>query len=248
MIEFLHRLLGLSKPYRLRLALGIAFGFLSGLVDPLLMLVIPLVGLVVFTGEGADSAETVLKNLSPWLQTVAHTIAAWFTQSGSSPTAAVKILVILLIPLMFILRGLFTYLNVYCLQWVAIRAITDLRTRLFAHLQNLSVGFFVQSRTGDLMSRINSDTISLQNTITAPLAVVVKDPVTVMGCLIVLLIFGRQAHAGHIADFSRLSHPHRHLQPQSAQIQRHHPKQLLRTVNRDARILHRQPHHQGLQP
>jgi subfamily B ATP-binding cassette protein MsbA len=100
----------------------------------------------------------------------------------------VKILVILLIPSMFILRGLLSYLNVYCLQWVAIRAITDLRTRLFAHLQNLSVGFFVQSRTGDLMSRINADTSALQNTITAPLAVVVKDPVTVIGCIIGLLI------------------------------------------------------------
>jgi subfamily B ATP-binding cassette protein MsbA len=187
MIEFLHRLLGLSKPYRLRLVLGIAFGFLSGLVDPLLMLVIPLVGLVVFTGDGANGAETVLQNMSPKLQTAAHTIAAWFTQSGSSPAAGVKILVILLIPLMFILRGLFTYLNVYCLQWVAIRAITDLRTRLFTHLQNLSVGFFVRSRTGDLMSRINSDTISLQNTITAPLAMVVKDPVTVIGCVLGLL-------------------------------------------------------------
>jgi subfamily B ATP-binding cassette protein MsbA len=188
MIEFFHRLLGLSKPYRLRLVLGIAFGFLSGLVDPLLMLVIPLVGLVVFTGAGADSAMAVLKNMSPRLQTIAGTIAAWFSQSGSSPAAGVKILVILLIPSMFILRGLLSYLNVYCLQWVAIRAITDLRTRLFAHLQNLSVGFFVQSRTGDLMSRINADTSALQNTITAPLAVVVKDPVTVIGCIIGLLI------------------------------------------------------------
>ena len=187
MIEFLHRLLSLARPYRLRLALGIVFGFLSGLVDPLLMLVIPLVGLVVFTGEGANGAETVLKNMSPRLQIIAHSIAAWFSPSGSSPAATVKILVILLIPLMFILRGLFSYLNVYCLQWVAIRAITDLRTRLFAHLQNLSVGFFVQSRTGDLMSRINSDTSALQNTITAPLAVVVKDPVTVIGCVIGLL-------------------------------------------------------------
>jgi len=37
------------------------------------------------------------------------------------------------------------------------------------------------------MSRINADTSALQNTITAPLAIVVKDPVTVIGCLIVLL-------------------------------------------------------------
>jgi subfamily B ATP-binding cassette protein MsbA len=189
MAEFLHQLLNLSKPYRLRLVLGIVFGFLSGFVDPLLMLVIPVVGLVVFTGAGADSAAAVLKNLSPRLQTVANTIVLWFPHSESSSAATIKILVILLVPFMFILRGLLSYLNVYCLQWVAIRAITDLRTRLFAHLQNLSVGFFAQSSTGDLMSRINMDTSALQNTITAPLAVVVKDPVTVIGMVVSLFLF-----------------------------------------------------------
>jgi subfamily B ATP-binding cassette protein MsbA len=187
MIEFLRRLLNMAKPFRLRLSLGVLFGFLSGLVDPLLVLIIPLVGLVVLSGTGADNAENVLKNLSPRLQAIADTVAAWFSQPGTSPAAVVKILVILLLPLMFILRGLLSYLNVYCLQWVAVRAITDLRTRLFAHLQNLSVGFFARSNTGDLMSRINSDTMSLQNTITGTLATVVKDPVTVVGCVIVLL-------------------------------------------------------------
>jgi subfamily B ATP-binding cassette protein MsbA len=187
MNEFLHRLLNLAKPYRLRLVLGVVFGFFSGLVDPLLVLVIPLVGLVVLSGTGADGAETVLKNLSPRLQAIADTVAAWFSHPGTSPAAVVKILVILLVPFMFILRGLLSYLNVYCLQWVATHAITDLRTRLFAHLQNLSVGFFARSNTGDLMSRINSDTMSLQNTITGTLASVVKDPVTVIGCVIVLL-------------------------------------------------------------
>jgi subfamily B ATP-binding cassette protein MsbA len=187
MSEFLHRLLNLAKPYRLRLSLGVLFGFLSGLVDPLLVLVIPLVGLVVLSGTGADNAETVLKNLSPRLQTIADTVAAWFSQPGTSPAAVVKVLVILLVPFMFILRGLLSYLNVYCLQWVAVRAITDLRTRLFAHLQNLSVGFFANSNTGDLMSRINADTGALQNTITGTLASAVKDPVTVIGCVVVLL-------------------------------------------------------------
>jgi subfamily B ATP-binding cassette protein MsbA len=192
--------------------------------------------------------STVLKNLSPRLQTIADTVAAWFSQSGSSPAAAVKILVILLVPLMFILRGLLSYLNVYCLQWVAVRAITDLRTRLFAHLQNLSVGFFARSNTGDLMSRINADTSALQNTITAPLAVVVKDPVTVIGCIIGLLILDAKLMLVIALIFPVCLIPIIILQPQGAQIQRRHPKQLLRAVNGDARILHRQPHHQGLQP
>jgi subfamily B ATP-binding cassette protein MsbA len=189
MIEFLHRLLNLSKPYRLRLVLGVVFGFFSGLVEPLLVLIVPVVGLVVFTGAGADSAAAWLKNAPHWVQTIADTIASRFPHSESSSAATMKILVILLVPFMFILRGLLSYLNVYCLQWVAVRAITDLRVRLFAHLQNLSVGFFARSNTGDLMSRINSDTMSLQNTITAPLAVVVKDPVTVIGMVGALFLY-----------------------------------------------------------
>jgi len=179
MIEFFRRLFNLAKPYWPRLVLGIVFGFLGGLVEPLLVLLVPLVGRVVFAG--ADAANgSLLNNLSPKWQAYVDDFVSLFSASGTSPAATMKILAISLVPLVFILRGVFSYLNVYCLQWAATRAITDLRIRLFAHLQNLSVGFFARSNTGDLMSRINSDTMALQNTITGTLAVIVKDPVTVI--------------------------------------------------------------------
>jgi len=41
----------------------------------------------------------------------------------------------------------------------------DLRTKLFGHLQNLSLGFFSHARTGDLISRITNDTQILHNVI-----------------------------------------------------------------------------------
>jgi ABC-type multidrug transport system fused ATPase/permease subunit len=71
MIEFLHRLLNLAKPYWSRLVLGIVFGFLSGLVEPLMLLLVPLVGRVVFAGAARQQRSTFLKNLSPKLQTIA---------------------------------------------------------------------------------------------------------------------------------------------------------------------------------
>ena len=180
MIQFFRRLFDLAKPYWARLVLGIVFGFLGGMVEPMVLLLVPLVGSVVFAGTGDNSASNFLKNLSPKLQAIADHVVHWFTASGASPGTGLKILAVSLLPLVFILRGLFGYLNVYCLQWAAVRAITDLRTRLFAHLQNLSVGFFTKSNTGDLMSRINADTMALQTTITGTLAVIVKDPVTVL--------------------------------------------------------------------
>ena len=46
----------------------------------------------------------------------------------------------------------------YTLAWVAERIAGDLRTAAFAHLQKLSLEFFGGKRTGDLISRLGSDT------------------------------------------------------------------------------------------
>jgi len=60
----------------------------------------------------------------------------------------------------------------------------DIRTRLFAHLQNLSLGFFNQASTGDLIARTTNDTQVLYGIIGGSFASAVKDPVTIV-CLIV---------------------------------------------------------------
>jgi subfamily B ATP-binding cassette protein MsbA len=91
------------------------------------------------------------------------------------------------IPVIILLRGLFSYLNVYCLQWAAIRAIADLRVRLFEHLINLPAGFFSRANTGELMSRIMNDTGALQSILSFATANLVKDPVTLIALLGYLL-------------------------------------------------------------
>ena len=51
----------------------------------------------------------------------------------------------------------------YVSAWVSERVSADLRQRTYAHLQQLSLEFFGAKRTGDLMSRISSDTDRLCN-------------------------------------------------------------------------------------
>jgi ATP-binding cassette subfamily B protein len=51
----------------------------------------------------------------------------------------------------------------YVLAWVSERIAADLRTQTYAHLQKLSVEFFGGKRTGDLMSRVSSDTDRINN-------------------------------------------------------------------------------------
>ncbi len=97
------------------------------------------------------------------------------------------IALIALIPLVILLRGLFSYLNIYLLQWVSIRAINDLRSRLFAHIMSMPAAFFSRSHTGELMARVNADTATLQNIISNGTTVMVKDPVTLVSMLFYLL-------------------------------------------------------------
>ena len=73
---------------------------------------------------------------------------SWFHLTDDGSTAW-KIIAIASIPLAIFLRGAFTYLNNYCLQWVGARALARLRNQLFAHINTLSLGFFHQTSTGE---------------------------------------------------------------------------------------------------
>jgi ATP-binding cassette subfamily B protein len=53
---------------------------------------------------------------------------------------------------------LLTWARTYVLAWVSERVAADLRNRTYSHMQRLSLEFFGGKRTGDLMSRISTDT------------------------------------------------------------------------------------------
>lgn len=96
------------------------------------------------------------------------------------------VLVISSIPVAMLLRGLFTYLNVYLMNWVSVRAVADLRARLFTHLMDLSASFFNRVSTGELMSRL-TEVNGLHQPISQAMVVLIKEPVTLAGLTTFLL-------------------------------------------------------------
>ena len=123
------------------------------------------------------------------------------------------------IPAIMFLRGLFGYLNVYCLQWVSSRTIADLRTRLFAHLLNLSAGFYTENSSGQLISRVMNDTGSLQNILSGATSVIVRDPITLISALCHFALATAEAHVDFDDRAAIVHDSHRHFQPQSPPLQ-----------------------------
>ncbi|MBC7821335.1 MAG: ABC transporter ATP-binding protein [Planctomycetaceae bacterium] len=57
-----------------------------------------------------------------------------------------------------VISWLVSWWRIYVLAWVSERVAADLRNQTYAHLQRLSLEFFGGKRTGDLISRIDTDT------------------------------------------------------------------------------------------
>ena len=65
--------------------------------------------------------------------------------------------------------------------------ILDLRAALYAHLQRMSLRFFTGNKTGELMSRLNSDVIGAQSAVTNTLVEVTTNVISVAGTLAIML-------------------------------------------------------------
>ncbi|MGZ4975041.1 MAG: ABC transporter ATP-binding protein, partial [Limisphaerales bacterium] len=87
---------------------------------------------------------------------------------------------LLLLPFLVAIRGAVGYLSTYCLSWVSERAINDLRVDILAKLNTLSLDFYHRSKTGDLLQRVNSDTIALQQALSLGFSDLVKEPITIV--------------------------------------------------------------------
>lgn len=186
MLSFLFKVWGLARPYRVRMILGIVAGILGGLIEPLMIANVTFVYGLVFPSAQAASLHGRLERAPAWLQDwLLAAQDALRTGVREHPWAVAAL--VGTIPAVMFLRGLFTYLNNYLMQWAAVRAVTDLRVRLFSHLVNLSAGFFSRSSSGELISRVMSDTAALQNTLSNTTTTIVKDPVTLLSLLAYLL-------------------------------------------------------------
>lgn len=110
----------------------------------------------------------------------------------------IKLLTILaIIPLIFTLRALGTFLNAYLMAFAGMHVLESLRLDVFKKLQSLPLFFFQKNRTGDLMARVIGDTDKLQTALVSIVNSLIKEPATLM-CAFGALIYFSLKHENAI--------------------------------------------------
>lgn len=81
-----------------------------------------------------------------------------------------------------------TYIRFYLISWLGERVSADIRTAVFNHVVGLHPAFFETNRSGDIMSRLTSDTTLLQSIIGSSVSIALRSAISFTGALIMLLI------------------------------------------------------------
>ncbi|HTI72281.1 MAG TPA: ABC transporter transmembrane domain-containing protein [Candidatus Limnocylindria bacterium] len=192
---FLERLWKLAKPYRGRLFAGILAGIVAGLMEPIMIGTVSVVYGVIFPTEASKIAPHGASGIGHTIPLIAHAqeeieiFRKHLTEQLSHQGKGAIFALIALIPLVLLIRGIVGYLNTYFLSWVSVKAVTDLRSNLFEHLLSLPIGFFNRASSGELVSRVATDTYFLHSILSQTAAVVVRDPVTLL-CFATWLLIG----------------------------------------------------------
>ena len=92
--------------------------------------------------------------------------------------------IIVAILVIFAIRGVTTFGHRYLMGFIGQRVITDLRARLFAHLQKLSISYYDRRRTGEIMSNLTNDIQALQAAIVDNFIILVQESAIFVGSFI----------------------------------------------------------------
>ena len=100
---------------------------------------------------------------------------------------AVLVAVCSLLPLVFAIRGIGTFFNVYWISIVSMKVLEEIRLDAFSKLQTLPLSFIDRQKRGDLISRLINDAANVQGGLVIAANDIIKQPLTLLTALAFLV-------------------------------------------------------------
>jgi ATP-binding cassette subfamily B protein len=81
-----------------------------------------------------------------------------------------------------------TWARFYLISWLGERVIADIRRKVFSHLLTLSPAWFEQTRTGEMISRLTTDTALLEQIVGTSVSMALRNGLLGAGALVMLML------------------------------------------------------------
>ncbi len=117
-------------------------------------------------------------------QGLRHLVDSGF--AGGDPGALDRAL-LLLVGLAWVM-SVGTFIRFYLVSWVGERVVADLRDAVFERVLRLHPGFFEVTRTGEILSRLTTDTTLLQSIIGSSASMALRNGLNLVGGVVMMLV------------------------------------------------------------
>jgi subfamily B ATP-binding cassette protein MsbA len=89
--------------------------------------------------------------------------------------------------LVYFLKGIAYYGKSYLVAYVSQKSVRDIRNDLYSHLHNLSLNFYSQNKTGDILSRVTNDVQQLESSMISTTVGSIDKVFTLVGGILYLV-------------------------------------------------------------
>jgi ATP-binding cassette subfamily B protein len=95
---------------------------------------------------------------------------------------------LLLLLALSLIMAIGTFARFYFVSWLGERVVADLRKAVFNRILSLHLGFFETTKTGEILSRLTTDTTLLQTVIGSSASVALRNAINLVGGVVMLFI------------------------------------------------------------
>ena len=188
-MSYFFKILRFGIPYRRYAFLNVFFNIFYALFSALAYIaMIPMMQILFGTTKKIYIKPTFqgLSNIKSFLEDFFNYKV---TQYLEEDIGSALLFVIGMIIILFFLKNIFNYLAMFFITFLRNGVLKDIRNSLYKKTTTLPLDFFSEKKKGDLMARISSDVLELQNSFLSILELIVRDPLTIIFSFIVMFSF-----------------------------------------------------------
>jgi subfamily B ATP-binding cassette protein MsbA len=180
----LRHVLGYKKEFILNVFFSILYAFFSAVAFLSLMPMLE----VLFNGSKKITVKPLLANS----ESLGNFIENWLnfqvsSYSGNDNQKAILFVVGIVIVLFF-LKNVASYFALFFSTIIRNRVIKDLKESVYNKIIVLPIDYFSKNKKGDLIARMSSDVMELQNSFLSIIEILIRDPLTILFTLSAMFI------------------------------------------------------------
>ncbi|MGM0561515.1 MAG: ABC transporter transmembrane domain-containing protein [Pseudomonadota bacterium] len=95
---------------------------------------------------------------------------------------------LLVLALAIVILSISSFARYFLVSWIGERVIADIRKAVFNHVVSLSPAYFETTRTGEILSRLTTDTTLLQTVVGTSVSIALRNFLLLVGGLVLLMV------------------------------------------------------------